>query len=244
MSNCYVLDIEFDYNGQRQQIYPVILEDENELILIDCGYPQFIPHLEEAANRHQLSLASITKLIVTHHDMDHIGSLAALKRAYPYIEIISHELEKPYIEGKKKSLRLEQAESTLNEIPEAYRSSAEQFIQFLQSIETVGVDVSVSSAEVLPWCDGIEVVHTPGHMPGHISLYLAQTRTLIAADAIVIEDGQLNIANPQHALDLDEAVKSVEALLRYDINQLICYHGGIFQGDIEEGLQQLIQKYK
>jgi len=106
MSNCYVLDIEFDYNDQKQQIYPVIIEDENELILIDCGYPQFIPHLKEAANRHHLSLASITKLIVTHHDMDHIGSLAALKRAYPYIEIISHELEKPYIEGKKKSLRL------------------------------------------------------------------------------------------------------------------------------------------
>lgn len=64
------------------------------------------------------------------------------------------------------------------------------------------------------------------------------------ADAIVIEDGQLNIANPQHALDLDEAVNSVEALLRYDINKLICYHGGVYQGDIQQGLQQLIQKYK
>lgn len=46
--------------------------------------------------------------------MDHIGSLAELKRTYPAMEIIAHELEKPYIDGTNKSLRLEQAESTLD----------------------------------------------------------------------------------------------------------------------------------
>ncbi len=71
-------------------------------------------------------------------------------------------------------------------------------------------------------------------MPGHISLYLPSSKALIAADAVVIEDGKLNIANPDFALDLDEAVRSVERLMDYDIEQLICYHGGLYAGDARQ----------
>lgn len=241
--NYHLLEIESDYNGQKQIITPILLQDECDMILIDCGYPNFASLLEEAANRHNVTLDSITKLIVTHHDMDHIGSLAALKRAYPHIDIIAHELEAPYIEGTKKSLRLEQAESTFNTLPDEAKPHAEQFIHFLQSIEPIPVDRTVSNDERLPWCGGIDIVHTPGHMPGHISLYLPASKTLIAGDVVVIEQGKLNIANPQFTLDLDEAVRSVQRLLNYDIDQIICYHGGLFHGDVRQALRQLIRTY-
>ncbi|MBP1934278.1 hypothetical protein J2Z37_004298 [Ammoniphilus resinae] len=35
------LRIEFEHNGQKQIIFPVILRDERDTILIDCGYPNF-----------------------------------------------------------------------------------------------------------------------------------------------------------------------------------------------------------
>ena len=35
-------------------------------------------------------------------------------------------------------------------------------------------------------------------MPGHISIYVNESRTLIAGDALVIEDKKLAIANPQY----------------------------------------------
>lgn len=243
MGNYHLLEIEFEQNGQKQTITPVLLQDDRDLILVDCGYPNFIPQLEEAANRHGFTLASITKLIVTHHDMDHIGSLAALKRAYPQISIVAPELEAPYIEGKSKSLRLEQAESTLSVLPDEAKSQAEQFIRYLQSIEPIPVDQTVSNDERLPWCDGIDVIHTPGHMPGHISLYLPASKTLIAGDVVVIEHGKLNIANPQFTMDLPEAVRSVQRLLDYEIDQLICYHGGLFHGDVKQALRQLLREY-
>lgn len=244
MSIYHLLDIEFEYNGQKQVITPILLQDEFDTILIDCGYPDFMPLIEEAANRHNVALDSMTKLIVTHHDMDHMGSLAALKRAYPHIEIVAYELEAPYIEGAKKSLRLEQAESTFDALTDEAKPYAEQFIRLLQSIEPVAVDRTVANEEWLPWCDGIKIIHTPGHMPGHISLYLPASKTLIAADAVVIEEGELAIANPQYTMDLDEAVRSVQRLLDYDIEQMICYHGGLFHGDVRQAIQQLIHKYK
>ncbi|SDC27020.1 Glyoxylase, beta-lactamase superfamily II [Paenibacillus sp. UNCCL117] len=244
MSTYHLLDINFETNGQKQVITPILLQNELDTILIDCGYPNFLPLIEEAANRYNVTLDSLTKVIVTHHDMDHMGSLAALKRTYPHIDIIAHELEAPYIEGTKKSLRLEQAESTFNALTDEAKPYAEQFIRFLQSIEPAAVDRTVTHEEWLPWCGGIKIIHTPGHMPGHISLYLPASKTLIAADAVVIEEGELAIANPQYTMDLDEAIRSVERLLDYDIEQIICYHGGLFHGDVQQALQQLIHKYK
>lgn len=243
MERIHLLDIEFEYNGQQQTITPVLLQDEQHTILVDCGYPDFMPLLEAAVSRHGISLDTITAVVATHHDMDHIGSLAALKRAYPHIEIIAHELEAPYIDGKAKSLRLEQAESLLHDMPEAAKPQAEQFIRFLQTIKTVSVDRVMRGEERLPGCSGFIVVDTPGHTPGHFSLYHPDSRTLIAADAVVIEDGKLNIANPQFALDLDEAVRSVQRLLQYDIEALICYHGGRYQGEVRPALEALVEAY-
>lgn len=243
MTNLHLLEIEFEQNGQKQVITPVLLQDEHEAILVDCGYPGFTGLIQKAAMEAGISLDALTRLIVTHHDMDHIGSLAALKRAYPHLEIIAHELDAPYITGAKKSLRLQQAESTLDDVPEEAKPHAEQFIRFLKTIEPGPVDRTVSHGERLPWCGGIEIVHTPGHMPGHISLYLPASKSLIAADAVVIEGGKLDIANPQYTLDLDEAVRSVRRLLDYDIEQIVCYHGGRFEGDGKQALRQLLHAY-
>ncbi|MDQ1913980.1 MBL fold metallo-hydrolase [Paenibacillus sp. GD4] len=243
MHSIHLLEIDFEFNGQRQVIIPTILQDEQDTILIDCGYPNFEAYLESAADRKNVSLASITKVIVTHHDMDHMGSLAGLKRLYPQVEIIAHELEKPYIEGTKKSLRLEQAESGLDALSELEKPYAEQFISFLKTIEPVTVDRTVSSDETLPWCGGMEIVHTPGHMPGHISIYVPSSKTLIAGDAVVLEQGKLDIANPHFTLDMAEALSSVRRLLQYDIAQLICFHGGVFQGDVKGALEKLLRDY-
>ncbi|MFC7370596.1 MBL fold metallo-hydrolase [Fictibacillus iocasae] len=244
MDNVKLLPIHFDYNDVQQTITPVLIYDDFEKILVDCGYPGMAERIEASLKENDVSLAQITKLIVTHHDSDHIGSLASIKQSYPQVEIVSFLNEKEYIEGKKKSLRQEQAESTLDDLSQEAKRHAEQFIAFLASIEAVEVDITVNDRERLPWCNGIQVVHTPGHMPGHISLYVEQSKTLIAGDAIVIEQGKLEIANPQYTLDLPEAIRSVKKLQELDIEHLICYHGGLFTGNVKEGLNELYSSYQ
>ncbi|MCR2806563.1 MBL fold metallo-hydrolase [Paenibacillus soyae] len=238
----HLIPITFDQQGTRQTIVPVLLKDEHRLILVDCGYPGFLPLLEDAARERGLSLDDLTHVIVTHHDMDHMGALAELKRAYPSVEIIAHELDEPHIAGRQKSLRLEQAESLHERLPEERKPQAESFIAFLRSIEPASVDRIVADGEVLPWCGGLEIVHTPGHMPGHISIYVQSAGIMLAADAVVIEeDGKLGIANPEFTMDRRAAAASIERLSRYAIHQLICYHGGLYEGDAGAGLRELLR---
>lgn len=42
MSKLTVLDVNFESNGCIQTINPVIVEDDKEMILIDCGYTNFL----------------------------------------------------------------------------------------------------------------------------------------------------------------------------------------------------------
>ncbi|WP_435920953.1 MBL fold metallo-hydrolase [Paenibacillus sp. DYY-L-2] len=244
MAQFHLLELQFEQSGQPQKIYPMIIQDGSERILVDCGYPGFMPLLEEASRRDRIDLYSITKLLLTHHDIDHVGTAAALKKQIPNLEIYASLLETPYIDGARKALRIEQAEATLHELSLEERKGAEQFIGYLQTVEPVEVDRVLQSGELVDVCGGFKIISTPGHTPGHISLYFPNDQTLIAGDAVVIEDGKLNIANPEYAWDLNEAVRSVERLQNYEISRLFCYHGGLFQGDVRNAIIELLQRYR
>lgn len=239
MNKLNVLEINFEFNGVVDSIYSVILRDDKEMILIDCGYPNFLELIEECANINNIDLEKLTKLIITHHDFDHMGSAADLKAKYPNIKILASSKDEKYINGEEKSLRLKQAELIYDSLPDEQKEGALNFHKMLESIDSVDVDVTLNDGDIFDWCGGVEIVETPGHMPGHISIYVKESKTLIAGDALVIDNGKLEIANPQYTLDMREAKKSINKLLNYDIDKIICYHGGIYQSDIKNSLENI-----
>lgn len=59
---------------------------------------------------------------------------------------------------------------------------------------------------------------------------------------MVVENGRLAIANPEYNLDMEETKKSIKRLMDYDIEKIICYHGGIFEHNIKESLAHLLEE--
>lgn len=227
MNDIIVLNIKFKFGHIEDVIHPVILKDEDEMILIDCGYIGFMPLIEDAIKSEGLDCNLLTKILITHHDHDHMGALDDFKLKYPNIKVVASELEAPFISGEKKSLRLEQAEALQNTLNEEQKQFGEAFCEILRKVKPAKVDMIVHDGEILNWCGGCEVIYTPGHTPGHISLYLKNKKTIITGDAAALENNQLVIANPQFTLDIDSANKSILKLLSYDADTVICYHGGM-----------------
>lgn len=242
MNEVVVLNIDFTFNNMINTIYPVILKDDREIILVDCGYPNFLPKIKEAARGKNIDLDNITKVIVTHHDYDHMGSLADFKNTYPNIQIMASQKEATYIMGKKKSLRLQQAEDIYDSLPDSLKEGAREIQKLFSSVNPANVDVILNDYEIFSWCGGVEIVPTPGHMLGHISLYLKEVKTLIAGDALVIENGKLGIANPEYTLDMKTAKQSIRRLLDYDIEKIICYHGGVYDDKIKQSLRSILSE--
>lgn len=72
------------------------------MILADTGYPGQFPLLIEAMKQAGFPLEKLVRVIITHQDLDHIGSLPVLlAEGPPSIEVWAHELEKPFIEGER-----------------------------------------------------------------------------------------------------------------------------------------------
>jgi glyoxylase-like metal-dependent hydrolase (beta-lactamase superfamily II) len=125
----------------------------------------------------------------------------------------------------------------LQQLPEHLRAEVERMCK---NPPKTRIDTVLTDGQELPFCGGISVIHTPGHTPGHISLYLRKSRTLIAADALESIHGKLQGPNPHNTPDMITAVQSLKRLLRFPIDRIICYHGGLCDENAEAQLRQLI----
>ena len=232
--------VSFSFGGSEHAIYPTAIISGNEVILVDACYPNQLELLIDAAGRAGVALSELSKVVITHHDYDHMGSLAALKRNYPQVAVVTSAADANYVSGKQRSLRLQQAESIFSSIPDTDKPQALAFQQMLESIESVDVDVAVADGDCVDALGDVVTVETPGHMPGHISLYVKSCKTLIAGDALVVEGGQLAIANPQFTLSMEQAKESLCRLLQLDVDTVVCYHGGVFRGDWRSSVARLV----
>ncbi|ADM70110.1 putative metallo-hydrolase YflN [Paenibacillus polymyxa E681] len=136
-----------------------------------------------------------------------------------HIKVYAHELDKPYIQGDIPLLK----DSHLENPPKGK------------------VDDILIDGQELPFCGRIRVIHTPGHTPGHISLYLRQSKTLIGGDSMYSVNGILAGIHVPTTPDINAAHLSLKKYLDLDIASVVCYHGGLSNADIYDQILGLTQ---
>jgi glyoxylase-like metal-dependent hydrolase (beta-lactamase superfamily II) len=211
---------------------------------VDAGYPGQLPLFREEMEKAGVSLGSLTQVIITHQDIDHIGSLPTILNECPQkVEVLANEVEKPYIQGDIRLIKIteEAIAQAVNALPDHVSDEWRAgFKRALENPPSAKVDQTITGEEELPYCRGIIVINTPGHTPGHISLYHKQSRTLIAGDAMMVVDGKLLIADPQYCVDASLAMESLREFIAYDIETVICYHGGLFRDNVNMRIAELV----
>lgn len=237
-----------EINAQSPEGLPAIFSPtlvrfkDHSNYLIDCGFTYNYPEFKNELDKYGVSIADLTGVIISHDDIDHLEGLYCFKQENPAIKVISSDIEADSVAGVVPAERLMQVEASLNFSPLEMKPMMEGFVKELNAIKRFPVDSTLKDNEVLN--DTLVVIATPGHTKGHISFYDTESKTLIAADAIVLEDGEFNIANPQFTLDMDAALASVARIKALQPKRIICYHGGVVENDIQEKLQRLLDRYK
>ncbi|XLP24360.1 MBL fold metallo-hydrolase [Bacillus toyonensis] len=221
------LPIEFEYNGRKQWIYPSLIVLNNELTLVDTGYKNFLPLIENAILKHGYEMENLKNIIITHYDDDHIGSLYDFKVKYPHLNVIASEIESNYISGVIKSERLVQAEEMLGSMPNEEKEFGEWFIHQLKNVRHILVNEKVYDGQMI-LNNECQIVATPGHTSGHISLYFPNLNYVITGDAAVQDNRELIIANPSFCLDIEKAEQSLNKIKNLKAKRYYCYHGGKF----------------
>ena len=236
-----VLPISGSVNGNWVTLHPTLVQFNNKNYLIDCGYQETFGELVNQLEKQGVGVADLHAILISHDDIDHLGALKLFKEANPELLVYCSRVEADSVCGAVKSERLKQAEALVAQLPAEHNDWGLRFVDELQRIQRVRVDGQLADNDRIE--EQLIVVATPGHTKGHLSFYAPAQLTLIASDAVVLVDGQLEIANPQFTLDLKQAVESVQKLLALPLNRLICYHGGALTVHIHRQLSTLVAKY-
>ena len=99
-----------------------------------------------------------------------------------------------------------------------------------------GADVEIPGAIIVEGeekkiCDGVRMVHTPGHCPEHCSVFVdADRRYVVAGDAIPLEDNFRKMVPPRLNTDPALALQSIKNISQY-AQVVIPGHGFPFMTD-------------
>jgi len=145
--------------------------------LVDAGLKWSASRIKSMANDLFGEDSKPTCIILTHGHFDHVGALATLAKEWD-VPVYAHELEMPYLNGK-------------SEYPPADPSVGGGMMSYMSFMYPCGpINVS-DNLRSLPYDGSIpgltewKYIHTPGHSPGHISLFRESDKVLIAGDAFV-----------------------------------------------------------
>lgn len=208
------------FGNQMTEFHPVLLWDDQDVILIDTGYPGLLPVIQEEMELVGVPFERLSKVILTHQHYDHLGSLPEiLSAANHHIEVFAHDLDKPYIEGDKMLLKYDISRG----VPPKAK-----------------VDTVIAEGEVLPFLGGLKIIHTPGHTPGHISLYHEKSKILITGDSTIAKDGKLIGPTELFTADMDLAWESLAKFKNIDVEIALCFHGGICDKDVNQQISNLV----
>lgn len=213
------------------RVFPVncyIIEEQNELTVIDAGIPASFKGIVKVIE--QLN-KPLTNIVLTHAHEDHIGSLEHLKEQYPAACVSISIRDSRLLKGDRSLDAHEPQMSIKGGVPKNLQIVPDRL---LKEGDTIG---------------SLEVVETPGHTPGSISLFVKNTKAMIVGDALqtkgkVAVSGQFVLLFPFPTLatwNKELALKSAKKILNFNPSLLAVGHGEMIE-DPEAVIQIAIKE--
>lgn len=201
-----------------------LIDCGGELALVDTGGGEGIPRVLSNIRNMGFEPTSLKVAIDTHCHYDHIGGNKEIKESTG-CEIAAHVAEKEEIE-------------TLGELT-LYDMAGDRGLNF----EPTNVDIILHGGERLRIGElELEIIHTPGHTPGCISIKLDEgDATSIFPGDIASAQGRFNFINGP-GFNLPDWKSSIKRLLEHKPDRMFPGHGTFLLSGAVEDLVILDQK--
>jgi len=192
-----------------------VLFEAERMVLIDAATPgragAVWRYLESLGHPPQ----AVDEIWLTHGDIDHMGSVAALKTGSG-ASVVAHWADAPLVDG--------QADRELGPLPLAgsYQRLVNWGIRRLLRYTPAQVDHLVDHGDDL---GGWQVVHVPGHTAGSICFYQKERGIAIVGDALNHRQGRLGAPPPMFTPDMARAHESIRRIAALDFEVCCFGHG-------------------
>ncbi|MBA2298880.1 MAG: MBL fold metallo-hydrolase [Actinobacteria bacterium] len=201
---------------QGGRVRAFLLETGSELTLVDTLFGDDGAQVLGAIRKLGRSPRDLKRIVLTHAHRSHLGGLAALKRETG-ATVLAHAWETDIVAGDRPA----QAVGLKPTRPlRTYPFQVGIFLGRPRHKPCV-IDESVADgADVGP----LEVLHLPGHSPGHLGFHWAEKGLVIAGDAIATWP-RFEAGWPAFNLNLEQQRESVRRLASLEARILGVGHG-------------------
>jgi len=168
----------------------------------------------------------------THADVDHFGGNAAVKAAAPNALICAHVLDAPWIESAERIMRERYGWYAAYDI--GYDPDTFAWLRDAMGPD-VPVDILLRGGERFRLGPSltVEVLHLPGHSPGHLGLWEPASRTAIVIDAVLgrgLLDLDVNVIAPPPYFVVDAYLGAARTLQALEPQMLLTAHYDVMEG--------------
>ena len=201
-----------------------------ETLLVDAGARGSRPSIAAGMRSLGSSLDRVSLIVLTHYHPDHTGGLATLVKTTS-AKVCAHRADAGYLDGT------EPAPSPFS--GELVASITRPFMGPLYG-NSVQVDHSLEDGDTLLDDESVTVVHTPGHTPGSICLYMPSRRLMIVGDVLQYRRRRLSPPSASFTQDFSQAMKSLGKLLPLDFETICFSHYPPLRQNAREALSRLV----
>lgn len=209
-----------------------LLAGEERLLVVDSGLADtpatFIgPYIEQE----NLTSQAPPFVVVTHADNDHFGGNGPLQELLGNSILLCHTLDRALIEDVERLIN-----ERYDEWAGGHHMPLDEGVKAWVRETTTArpVDVVLQGGEQLrlgpDWY--VDVLHTPGHSRGHLTLYDAQSRTAVIEDAALwnsVPDKEGKAALPPTYRYVDSYEATLKQLLQLPISLLLTGHYPVYR---------------
>lgn len=221
--------------------------EQSKWMLIDAGMPGSADDILETCERILGPKSKPEGIILTHGHFDHVGALIELLKEWE-VPVYVHPDELPFVTGE---LSYPEPDPSVEggliaKISPMFPNEPVNIGNYARAIPSDG-----SVPELAEW----RWIHTPGHTPGHISLFRERDRVLVAGDAFVTvkQDSLYKVLTQKQEIngppryfttDWEQAWNSVKKLASLNPDIALTGHGLPVSGDkLSAGLDKLAQEF-
>ena len=206
-----------------------VLIESDRLVVIDAAMPGRAPAIWRFLASLGYPPEAVDEIWITHADIDHMGSVAALKERSG-AQVVVHRADVPLVEGT--------ADRELGPLPLA-KTRQRLFnwaIRHLFRFRPSTVDrVAEDGDDLGDW----QVVHVPGHTAGSVCFYHPTRDLVIVGDAVNHRSGRLGTPPPLFSIDMAQAHASVNRIASLRFETCCFGHGPPLTDRARERVQAL-----
>lgn len=220
------------YMGKKLMAHHLVTGDRS--LLVDVGTPkiaqeELLPWITDILG----NLSRLDLILITHADVDHYGGLAVLQAACGHAAILAPMQDRRWIENPE-TIFAERYDAYRMEHKVSYPLHVTEAMHAMYG-PSIPIDLGLRGGEDLR-CGPqhlFQVLHVPGHTPGHLMLWEAQTKIALIGDALngmtQLDRNGIWTAPPPYT-DRDLYMQSIQTLEYLNPEMLLTAHYPVMRG--------------